>query len=164
MSFSFQKAVGFHNAPATVGDRASQNPTVYVPTNFLAGGTVNCGGFVWRDTTSPGTEVVAAGSGAPLGFIERTINHDNFDIEVGGTLAISEGSNVTVAMRGDFYVAADATVTIGAPVYTEPATGVVTFTSTTTTVNTGYVAMTAGNSGDLVIMSNWIDHDIKPSA
>ena len=164
MSFSFQKAVGFYNAPATVGDRASQNPTVYVPTNFLAGGTVNCGGFVWRDTTNSGTEVVAKGSGVPLGFIERTINHDNFDIEVEGTLAISEGSNVTVAMRGDFYVAADATVAIGAPVYTNPATGAVTFTSTGTTVDTGYVAMTAGNSGDLVIISNWIDHDTKPSA
>ena len=111
---------------------------------------------MWRDTTNPGTEVVATGSGAPLGFIERTINHDNFDIEVEGTLAISEGSNVTVAD--------DATGAIGAPVYTEPATGAVTFTSTGTTVDTGYVAMTAGNSGDLVIISNWIGHGTKPSA
>lgn len=160
---AFQKSVGFYNAPATAGDRASQNPTVYVPTNFLAGGTVKCGGFVWRDTTNPGTEVVAAGSGAPLGFIERTINHDNFNINVEGTLAIAEGGNVTVAMRGDFYVVADATVTIGATVYTEPATGVVTFTSTATTVDTGYVAMTAGSSGDLIIVSNWIDHDTIPA-
>jgi hypothetical protein len=129
----------------------------------LAGGTVKCGGFVWRDTTNPGTEVVAAGSGAPLGFIERTINHDNFNINVEGTLAIAEGGNVTVAMRGDFYVLADATVTIGAPVYTEPATGAVTFTSTATTVDTGYVAMTAGSSGDLIIVSNWIDHDTIPA-
>lgn len=159
---AFQKSVGFYNEPAVAGDRASQNPTVYVPTNFLAGGTVKCGGFVWRDTTNPGTEVVAAGSGAPLGFIERTINHDNFNINVEGTLAIAEGGNVTVAMRGDFYVVADATVTIGAPVYTEPATGAVTFTSTATTVDTGYVAMTAGSSGDLVIVSNWIDHDTIP--
>jgi hypothetical protein len=160
---AFQKSVGFYNAPGTAGDRASQNPTVYVPTNFLAGGTVKCGGFVWRDTTNPGTEVVAAGSGAPLGFIERTINHDNFNINVEGTLAIAEGGNVTVAMRGDFYVGADATVTIGAPVYTEPATGAVTFTSTATTVDTGYVAMTAGSSGDLIIVSNWIDHDTIPA-
>lgn len=160
---AFQKSVGFYNAPATAGDRASQNPTVYVPTNFLAGGTVKCGGFVWRDTTNPGTEVVAAGSGAPLGFIERTINHDNFNINVEGTLAIAEGGNVTVAMRGDFYTVADGAVSIGAPVYTEPATGAVTFTSTATTVDTGYVAMTAGSSGDLVIVSNWIDHDTIPA-
>jgi hypothetical protein len=66
-------------------------------------------------------------------------------------------------MRGDFYVLADATVTIGAPVYTEPATGAVTFTSTATTVDTGYVAMTAGSSGDLIIVSNWMDHDTIPA-
>lgn len=164
MSFSFQKAVGFYNDPATAGDRASQNPTVYVPTNFLAGGTVNCGGFVWRDTTNPGTEVVAAGSGAPLGFIERTINHDNFDIEVEGTLAISEGSNVTVAMRGDFYVVADKTVAIGDALLADTKNGSAVFTSSANTVDSGYVAMTAGAAGDLIIVSNWIDHDTKPSA
>ena len=156
MSFSFQKNVGFYNKVAIAGDRASQNPTVYIPTNFLAGGVVNVGGFVWRDTTNPATEVVASGSGAPLGFVERTINHDNFDVDVAGTLVIPEEGNVTVAQRGDFYVEADGAVTIGAKVYTEPATGAVTFTSTATTVDTGYVAMTAADAaGDLVIISNW---------
>ena len=156
MSFSFQKNVGLYNKGAIAGDRASQNPTVYVPTNFLAGGTVNVGSFVWRDATNPATEVVNTGSGAPLGFIERTINHDNFDIEVEGTLAIPEEGNVTVAKRGDFYVEADGAVAIGAKVYTEPATGAVTFTTTETTVDTGFVAVTAAAAaGELVIISNW---------
>lgn len=156
MSFSFQKTVGLYNKGAIVGDRASQNPTVYVPMNFLAGGTVNVGSFVWRDSTNPATEVVNTGSGAPLGFIERTINHDNFNIEVEGTLAIPEEGNVTVAKRGDFYVEADGAVAIGAKVYTEPATGAVTFTTTETTVDTGYVAVTAAAAaGELVIISNW---------
>jgi hypothetical protein len=75
---------------------------------------------------------------------------------VAGTLVIPEEGNVTVAQRGDFYVEADGAVTIGAKVYTEPATGAVTFTSTETTVDTGYVAMTAADAaGDLVIISNW---------
>lgn len=155
---AFQKSVGFYNAPATVGDRASQNPTVYIPRNFLAGGTVNVGSFVWRDTTNPGTEVVTTGSGAPLGFIERTINHDNFNINVEGTLAIAEGGNVTVAQRGDFYVVADGSVSIGDPLYAKTATGAPTFSSSSA-VDTGYVAVTAGSSGDLIVVTNWVDHN-----
>lgn len=153
---AFQKSVGFYNAPATAGDRASQNPTVYIPMNFLAGGTVNCGGFVWRDTTNPGTEVVAAGSGMPLGFIERTINHDNFNITTEGTLAIAEGGNVTVAQRGDFYVVADGSVSIGDKLYAKTATGAPTFSSSSA-ADTGYVAVTAGSSGDLIVVTNWFD-------
>ena len=156
MSFSLQKNVGFYNKVAVAGDRASQNPTVYVPTNFLAGGVVNVGGFVWRDTTNPATEVVASGSGAPLGFIERTINHDNFNIEVEGTLAIPEEGNVTVAQKGDFFVVADGAVSIGDKVYANTTTGAVTFTSGEGAVDTGYVAMTAAAAtGELVIISNW---------
>ena len=156
MSFSFQKTVGLYNKTALAGDRSSQNPTVYIPANFLAGGTVNVGGFVWADKTNPATEVVATGSGTPLGFIERTINHDNFDVSVEGTLAIPEGAEVTVAMRGDFYAVADGAVTVGAKVYANTDTGAVTFTSGAKTVDTGYVAMTAAAaSGDLVVISNW---------
>ena len=161
---AFQKSVGFYNQSATAGDRASQNPTVYVPSNFLAGGTVNVGGFVWRDSTNPATEVVAAGSGAPLGFIEREINHDNINVNVEGTLAITEGGNVTVAMRGDFYVVADKTVAIGDALLADTTNGSAVFTSSANTVDSGYVAMTAGAAGDLIVVSNWIDHDTKPSA
>lgn len=157
MSFAFQKTVGLYNEPATVGDRASQNPTVYLPVNFLAGGTINVGSFVWRDTTNPGTEVVAAGSGMPLGFVERTINHDNFDIDVAGTLAIPEEGNVTVAQRGDFYVVSDGAVSIGDTVYAKTASGEPTFSSSSA-VETGYVAVTAAaGAGELVVISNWFD-------
>jgi hypothetical protein len=156
MSFSFQKSVGLYNKTAIVGDRASQNPTVYVPTNFLAGGNVEVGSFVWRDTTNPATEVVNAGTGAPLGFIERTINHDNFDVSVEGTLTIPEEGNVTVALKGDFYVAADGAVSIGATVYADTTDGSVTFTSSATTEDSGYKAVTAASAaGELVIISNW---------
>ena len=156
MSFSFQKNVGFYNKTAIAGDRASQNPTVYVPTNFLAGGVVNVGGFVWRDTTHPATEVVASGSGAPLGFIERTINHDNFDVDTAGTLVIPEEGNVTVAQKGDFFVVADGAVSIGDKVYADTTTGAVTFTSGDDTVDSGFVAVTAAAAeGELVIISNW---------
>lgn len=153
---AFQKSVGFYNPEATKGDRASQNPTIYIPRNFLAGGTVKVGGFVWRDTTNPGTEVVAAGSGMPLGFVERTINHDNYTVTAEGSMDIIEGNNVTVAQRGDFYVVADASVSIGDVLYAKTATGAPTFSSSSA-AETGYVAVTAGSSGDLIVVSNWFD-------
>jgi hypothetical protein len=105
---------------------------------------------------------VASGSGAPLGFIERTINHDNFAIDVEGTLAIPEEGNVTVAMRGDFYVVADKTVAIGDALLADTTNCAAVFTSSANTVDSGYVAMTAGNEGDLIIVSNWVDHDTLP--
>jgi hypothetical protein len=99
---------------------------------------------------------VASGSGAPLGFIERTINHDNFDISIEGTLAIPEEGNVTVAKKGDFFVVADGAVSIGDKVYADTTTGAVTFTSGDDTVDSGFVAVTAAAAeGELVIISNW---------
>ncbi len=152
---AFQKTVGMYNAPATQGDRANQNPTIYTPTNFLAGGTVKVGGFVWRDATNGEREVVATGTGRPLGFVERVLNNNNTDLAVEGTLDIQEGGNVSVASRGDFFVKADATVAVGATVYAVLATGAVTFTAGSgTTVDTGWKAMTSGASGDMVIISN----------
>jgi hypothetical protein len=156
MTFSFQKTVDLYNKRAIAGDRASQNPTVYFPTNFFAGEGVKVGGFVWRDTTNPETEVVAAGTGSPLGFVERTINHDNFDVSVEGTLAIPEGGNVTVATKGDFFVAADGAVSVGDTVYADKTTGAVSFTSGDGVVDTGYKALTSATAaGELVIIGNW---------
>jgi hypothetical protein len=100
---------------------------VYAPVNFTTKGTVKVGGFVWRDTTDA-SKVAAAGTGAPLGFMERVQNFANYDVNVEGTLAIPENSEVNVAIQGDFYVVADAAVTIGATVYADTTTGAVTFT------------------------------------
>ena len=152
---AFQKSVGLYNVEATQGDRASQNVTIYFPTNFLAGGTVKVGGFVWRDSTNGEREVVASGSGRPLGFVERIIDNPMINITTEGTLDIAEGNNVSVAIRGDFYVKADASVSVGDPVYAEVATGAVTFTADgANTVETGYIAVTSGASGDMVIITN----------
>ena len=158
MSFTFQQSVAIDNAKAVHGDRANQNPTVYQPTNFLAGGDVNVGSFVWRDTTNPETEIVNTGSSAiPIcGFVERTINHNGWDIDVAGSMTIPEGGEVTVAKKGDFYVAADGAVSIGDTVYADTTDGSVTFTSGADTVDSGYKAATSATAaGDLVIISNW---------
>ena len=155
MAFSYQKDVAQYNKPATQGDRANQQEVIYTPTNFTAASAVNVGGFVWRDTTNPETQVAAStvGTDKPLGFLERVQNYDNFNEAVEGTLEVPAGSEVNVAVKGDFFIAADASVSVGDTVYADPATGAASFIGTNKTA-TDFKAFTSGASGDMVIITN----------
>lgn len=155
-----QKSVNIYQAAAVAGDRASQNPFVYTPQNYLAGeGGVTVGTFVWEaaEATDP-MQVVNSGTGAPLGFVERILSNYNYDLTSEGTMLIAEGGNVTVALRGDFYVAANTAVTVGMAAFANLTTGAVTFaaagSSQEGSIETPYKAMTAGAEGDMIIISN----------
>jgi hypothetical protein len=52
---------------------------------------------------------------------------------------------------------------IGDALLADTTNGSAVFTSSANTVDSGYVAMTAGNEGDLIIVSNWVDHDTLPA-
>ena len=155
MAFSYQKDVAQYNKPATQGDRANQQEVIYTPTNFTAASAVNVGGFVWRDSTNPETQVAAStiGTDKPLGFMERVQNYDNFNESVEGTLEIPAGSEVNVAVKGDFFIAADASVSVGDTMYADPSTGAASFIGTNKTA-TDFKAFTSGASGDMVIITN----------
>ena len=155
MAFSYQKDVAQYNKPATQGDRANQQEVIYTPTNFTAASAVNVGGFVWRDSTNPETQVAAStvGTDKPLGFLERVQNYDNFNESVEGTLEVPADSEVNVAVKGDFFIAADASVSVGDTVYADPATGAASFIGTNKTA-TDFKAFTSGASGDMVIITN----------
>ena len=155
MAFSYQKDVAQYNKPATQGDRANQQEVIYTPTNFTAASAVNVGGFVWRDTTNPETQVAAStvGTDKPLGFLERVQNYDNFNEAVEGTLEVPAGSEVNVAVKGDFFIAADTSVSVGDTVYADPDTGAASFIGTDKTA-TDFKAFTSGASGDMVIITN----------
>lgn len=156
----FQKSVNLYQAKAVAGDRASQNPFVYTPQNYLAGeGGVTVGTFVWEaaESTDP-MQVVNSGTGAPLGFVERVLTNVNYMLDEGGTMLIPEGGLVAVALRGDFYVEASTAVTVGMAVFANLTTGAVTFAASGSAesgaVETAYKAMTAGAEGDMIIISN----------
>jgi hypothetical protein len=153
MAFTYQQEVGKYNKAAIAGDRANQQEVIYTPTNFTAAEDVKVGGFVWRDTTKPELQIAASGTGAPLGFMERVQNFDNYNIAVDGTLVVPAGSEVNVAIKGDFFVVADASVSVGDTVYADTTTGAVTFTSGDDTEDSGFVAFTSGASGDMVIIT-----------
>ena len=155
-----QKTVNMYPAAAVQGDRASQNPFVYTPQNYLAGTNgVTVGTFVWESSEEGDPKrVVNTGTGAPLGFVERILANYNYDLTSEGTMLIPEGGLVTVALRGDFYVAADTTVTVGMAVFASTTNGTVKFATAGSTqsgyVETPYKAMTAGAQGDMIIISN----------
>ena len=155
-----QKSVNIACAPAVAGDCASQNPMVYYFENFKAGASgITVGGFAYIDTTDP-TLVNAVGTGAPLGFVERSLEHFNYDTSSDGSLVIPAGGNVAVAIRGDFYIEAPAAVSVGDVAFVDNTTGEVSFDAPGTTVSgsteTAWTAMTeAAAAGDLIVISNW---------
>ena len=155
MAFTYQQSVSKENKVAIQGDRANQQEVIYTPTNFTAASAVNVGGFVWRDSTHPQTQVAAStvGTDKPLGFLERVQNFPNYTINDEGTLQVPADSEVNVAVKGDFYVAADASVSIGDTVYADPTTGAASFIGTDKTA-TDFKAFSAGSSGDMVIITN----------
>lgn len=155
-----QKSVNLSCAPAVAGDRASQNPMVYYFENFkAASGGVTVGAFAFQDSTDP-TLVKNAAAGKPLGFVERSLEHFNYNAAADGSLVIPAGGNVAVAIRGDFYVVAGAAVTKGHKAYVNNTTGAITFaasgSSVTGATETDWTAMNAAAAaGDLVVISNW---------
>jgi len=155
MAFTYQQEVGKYNKAAIAGDRANQQEVIYTPINLVTPadlGTavaVKVGNFAWRKGAD---QAVGAGTGAPVGFVERVQNYQYYDIDSEGTLVVPNGAAVEIAVKGDFFVQADASVSVGDTVYANNTTGAATFSSSGAT-DTGFKAFTAGASGDMVIIT-----------
>ena len=155
MAFTYQQEVGKYNKPAIAGDRANQQEVIYTPINLVTPadlGTavaVKVGNFAWRKGAD---QAVGAGAGAPVGFVGRVQNYQYYDIDSEGTLVVPNGAAVEIAVKGDFFVQADASVSVGDTVYANNTTGAATFSSSGAT-DTGFKAFTAGASGDMVIIT-----------
>ena len=155
MAFTYQQEVGKYNKPAIAGDRANQQEVIYTPINLVTPadlGTavaVKVGNFAWRKGAD---QAVGAGAGAPVGFVERVQNYQYYDIDSEGTLVVPNGAAVEIAVKGDFFVQADASVSVGDTVYANNTTGAATFSSSGAT-DTGFKAFTAGASGDMVVIT-----------
>ena len=155
MAFTYQQEVGKYNKAAIAGDRANQQDVIYTPINLVTPadlGTavaVKVGNFAWRKGAD---QAVGAGAGAPVGFVERVQNYQYYDIDSEGTLVVPNGAAVEIAVKGDFFVQADASVSVGDTVYANNTTGAATFSSSGAT-DTGFKAFTAGASGDMVIIT-----------
>ena len=148
--------IGLYAPVAVAGMKATPDQSVYTPTNYLVGDTngINVGTFVAASATAGEATATIANAGAILGFVERVINSFDFDLTSGGTLTLAEGSLMTIAVKGDYYVVAPATVAFGNSVYCD-ATGKVVASSATGAIQTSWKYKTAGAKDEMVIISNW---------
>ena len=154
MAFSYQKDVQKYNKEAIAGDRANNQEVIYTPENMVAaGGTavaVQVGGFAWKDAND---QVEGGGTGAPTGFVERVQNYQYYDVTDEGTLVVPQGASVELAVKGDFFVQADASTSAGATVYANTSNGAATLTSGAGVADTGFKTWNATTSGGMAIIT-----------
>lgn len=170
----FQSAVNIYPANGVPGAFASNNPVVSTALGRIANTTLTIGGFCWDDASNPG-QVKNTGSGKPLGFVARdviyaidTLTSFPSSEETGNaTNIVPIGGSVNVQVEGDFYVVAPATVTVGQKVFANTANGTVNVGAAGGTVSgaveTDWAYVTAGNKGDIVIISNYGATPVVPS-
>lgn len=155
-----QKVVNLYPAAGLPGQEVNPHSAVYTPFNYLSDGTAAAGSFAFLGTSEDeGTGVAfqlaaATGSGKVIGLVERTFTGALAPSE-DGTLVYPKGAELTIAVRGDYYMAATGAATVGQSVLCDPATGVVTYGEAGAANDTGWVVVTAAEAeGDIIIVSN----------
>lgn len=156
-----QKSVGLYPAIGIPGQQVAFNQAVYTPQNYLSDGTVQCGGFAFAVAASTtGTAVkfpIASLKGSagdkPIGFVERTFTA-SIELDTDTPDIYPKGSELTIAVRGDYYIVAPVAATVGQAVLCNPTTGAITFGTADATNDTGWTVQTAGAKGDTIIISN----------
>lgn len=157
-----QTTVNTYPAVGLPGQEVNAHTAVYTPFNYLSDGTVAAGSFAFLGTNADeGGGVVfplasSKGTGTVIGLVERTFTGviDTMQDEL-GNLIYQKGFEVTIAVRGDYYVAAAGAATVGQSVLCDPASGTVTYGDAGATNDTGWVVMTAAKqAGDIIIISN----------
>lgn len=155
-----QKTVNLYPAVGVPGQEVNVHTAIYTPFNYISDGTAAAGSFVFvKANTDDDTGVVyplasATGTGTVIGLVENTFT-GTLAYNQDGTLIYPQGANLTIAVRGDYYVAASGAATVGQAVLCNPASGAITYGTPGTANDTGWVVMTpATNAGDIIIISN----------
>lgn len=159
---ALQKVVNIDPALGVPGSQATFYNEVTTINNYISDGTATAGKFVFDGTatinTTGSTQKIAsltadAGT-APAGLCVRLLDgilQDGND----ASLVYARGCNVTVAIRGDFYVLAEGTATVGDSVNVNPTTGAMTYGAASEgAVATGFTVAQGGSLGDVIVISN----------
>ena len=153
---TFQTSVRLYPAIGIPGGYAAVNPIVSTPVGYIVKTAVTCGAFCWEDTTNAG-QVVPSGSGQPLGLVVRNITSVN-GAGVVATNTMVKGTNVNVAVEGDFYVQPAAEVTKGQKVFASLTDGSVSGAAAGATVSgsieTNWAFATSAEAGEIAIITN----------
>ncbi|MFQ8888684.1 MAG: hypothetical protein ACLR7Z_10460 [Bilophila wadsworthia] len=141
-----QSQVNLSVAPGVAGDKATPDQSIYTPLNPLAAVALPVGRFVFPVVDSgviDNTRAtnVAGTATAVLGFVERVINYVNYELLSDGTLTVPAGSNLTVAVKGDYWAVSTTKATVGQAVLASTADG-----SISTGPPTGRTSIRGGSS------------------
>ena len=151
--------VKLYPAVGVPGQEVNVHTAIYTPFNYISDGTAAAGSFVFvkAKTNDPGVVyplASATGTGTVIGLVEKTFTC-TLAYNQDGTLIYPQGANLTIAVCGDYYVAASGAAAVGQAVICDPVSGAITYGTPGTPHDTGWVVMTpTANAGDIIIISN----------
>lgn len=130
---ALQKTVNILPAAGLDGQEVVIGQAVYAGFNAVSDGTVKPGAFAFigKNTGDGVDRGVLSGtssdaSAKPVGFVERVVDASIITATDSAADAYPEGFNVTVAIRGQFYITAPSAITDGQLVLVDPTTGKIT--------------------------------------
>lgn len=159
---ALQKIVNIDPALGVPGSQATFYNEVTTLNNYISDGTAKAGKFVFDGTAAVNTtgttqkiaSLTADEGTAPAGLAVRLVDGILAD-GVDASLTYVRGCNVTVAIRGDFYVLAEGTAAVGDNVNVNPTTGAMTYGEAGEgEIATGFTVVQGGSLGDVIVISN----------
>ncbi len=155
---TFQKQVQKYVAEGVAGQAVTPNQSIYTAETYHADGDVKAGSFVFK--TDKGAK--QSGNGAVLGLVERVLTNFNYNLTSDGSNTITDGGNLTIAVRGDYYVETKGQATVGQAVFASETDGSIK-TGEIGSAQSGFVetnwtvksVLSSGSTGGLILISNW---------
>lgn len=159
-----QKSVNLVVKKGFDGQRVTTDQNIYTCENYLSDGTVKAGAFAFKGSASGNGEqfgVVSATGTVLVGFVERVV-----DASIAPTVEATDvypvGFPVAVALKGQFYVTANGTVSAGMSVFVKGDTGAISFASQTSDslIDTGFKVVlpdgkTSAGNGDVIVIEKF---------
>lgn len=164
---ALQKAVGLKQAVAVAGQEVVVGQAIYSANNYISDGTLKAGGFAFVGSASGngvefGTATASGSASAFLGFVERTQTGAITSETVALTDTYAAGENVTIAIRGQFYINAPADGTAGSKVFVSSsgATYLAASAAASGDTDTGFISIAPNgassfSSGDAIIIEKF---------
>lgn len=121
---AFQSTINRVNTYGMPGDIANGQVPHYAPTTprVATGATVNCGDFVWIDDQNGVSTCSKAGTGKPVGIVQR-IQDFPLATTSEGSLQIPEGRTASVVTWGDMFVKVANSAAVGQKLFVNNTTG-----------------------------------------
>lgn len=159
-----QKSVDLVVKKGFDGQRVTTDQNIYTCENYLSDGTVKAGAFAFKGSATGNGEqfgVVSATGTALVGFVERVVDA-SIAPTVEATDVYPSGFPVAVALKGQFYVTANTTVSAGMSVFVKGDTGAISFASQTSDglIDTGFKVVlpdgkTSAKNGDVIVIEKF---------